>query len=148
MGCVIHVMGDLVDVDTLIENSPVEPCAVFRKGQPRSLRPNSRLCSTSGVNFVVSNADFDDFDQQKHDATVFVTRHATALAKLLATPGIDHASIDFGISMRDVIAQSDGFEPALIRAIAPIGLQLVLSQYPVARRQKRIKQYRRSLRNP
>jgi hypothetical protein len=65
----------------------------------------------------------------------------------MTTPGIDHASIDFGISMRDVIFQSDGFEPKLIQAIAPLGLQIVLSQYPVAPPQKRIKQYRRSLRN-
>ncbi len=65
MGCVIHVGGDSVNVDTLIENSPVQPCSVFRKGQPRSSRPNSRLCKTSGINLVVSEADFDAFDQQK-----------------------------------------------------------------------------------
>ncbi len=49
--------------------------------------------------------------------------------------------------MRDVAVQSDGFEPKLVQAIAPLGLQIVLSQYPIAHPQKRIKRHRHSLRN-
>jgi hypothetical protein len=62
MGCVIHIMGDSVNVDAHIENSPVPPCSVFRKGQPRSSRPNSQRCKISGINVLVSDADFDAFE--------------------------------------------------------------------------------------
>jgi hypothetical protein len=48
--------------------------------------------------------------------------------------------------MRNVVAQSDGFETELIHLLAPLRLDLVLSQYPVGRRMKRARQFRRALR--
>ncbi|GAB2803595.1 hypothetical protein GCM10027276_00020 [Comamonas piscis] len=61
-------------------------------------------------------------------------------------PGIELASIDFGISMRNVIVQSDSFEPQLLAVLADLNLRLVLSQYPMAGKAKKLKQYRRALR--
>ena len=66
---------------------------------------------------------------------------------MLTLPDIEHASLDFGIEMRNVIFQSDAFEPSLIAQLASLNLALVLSQYPPAKRSKRIKQYRRALRS-
>jgi len=95
---------------------------------------------------VVSDAEFDDFETQKSEAAAFLSAHNAALTKIRQLPGLQQASIDFGIEMRNVVVQSDCFEHELIDCIAPLRLQIVLSQYPVAKKMKRIKQYRRALR--
>ena len=146
MSCVMHFTGDTVNVDDLVALCPVEPAVIFRKGERTSDRPNARLCVTSGISFCISEADFEDFETQKADAVAFLAQHRAALAKLRELPGLQHASIDFGIAMRNVVAQSDGFEPELIQLLAPLRLELVLSQYPVGRRMKRVRQFRRALR--
>lgn len=147
MSCVLHIDGESINVDGLIRLSPVEPAAVFRKGHPRSSRPNSQICRTSGVALVVSDADFDDFSAQKREAEIFLRAHRDSLSKMLTLPNIEYAALDFGIEMRNVIFQSDAFEPSLIALLASLNLVLVLSQYPPAKRAKRIKQYRRALRS-
>ena len=146
MSCVMHFTGDTVNVEDLVALCPVEPTVAFRKGEPRSSRPNARLCATSGISFCVSDAEFEDFEAQKVDAVAFLAKHGTALAKLRDVPGLQHASIDFGIAMRNVVAQSDGFEAELIQLLAPLRVELVLSQYPVGKKMKRVKQFRRALR--
>lgn len=146
MCCVLHFTGDHVDIDALVGISPVEPATVFRRGEPRSSRPNSRLCVTSGLNLLVSDADFEDFEQQQQDAIDFLTAHQLDIKKMRRLDGVTNASLDFGIAMRNVIAQSDQFEPELISQMAPLGLALVLGQYPVGRKNSKVKQYRRALR--
>ena len=146
MGCVLHFTGDHVDIDALADISPVQPATVFRRGEPRSSRPNSRVCVTSGLNFLVSSADCEDFEQQQDDAIEFLTVHQLDLPKMRQFEGVTSASLDFGIAMRNVISQSDQFQPELITLMAPLGLALVLSQYPVGRKNSKVKQYRRALR--
>ena len=146
MPCVMSFTGDRVDVDALAAMCPVQTQVIFRKGEARSNRPSARLSVTSGVSFVVSEADFGDFTTQKEDVIAFLSRHTEALAKMRELPGVEHAVIDFAIDMRNVIYQFDRFEAKLIAAIAPLRLDLELSQYPAATKSKRLKQYRRALR--
>ena len=98
------------------------------------------------MNILISDADFEDFEQQQQDAIDFLTAHQLDLKKMRQFEGVTSASLDFGIAMRNVISQSDQFEPELISLMAPLGLALVLSQYPVGRKNSRVKQYRRALR--
>ena len=146
MSCVLHFYGDHADVDELVRLCPVDPVAVFRKGQPRTTRPSAYQARTSGVNIVASDADFDFLAVQQSEALPFLTLHQTKLQAMREVAGVEAASIDFGISMRNVIVQSDSFEPHLLARIASLGMSLVLSQYPPAGRAKKIKQYRRALR--
>jgi hypothetical protein len=146
MGCVLHFTGDLLDVDALAATSPTEPCTVWKKGEPRSKRPNAKLCLSSGVSIVVSDAEFENFEDQQQDAIDYFAVHHKVLAEMRGTPGITHASLDFGIAMRNVIVQSDAFSAELIATIGSLRLALMLSQYPVGQKFKRIKQHRRSLR--
>lgn len=146
MACVLHFVGDSADVAELERLSPVEPCNVFRMGQPKSGRPNSRLARTSGVSLVVSDADFDELEEQQVEALAFLNQHQSALRAMRAVRGVESASIDFGISMRNVIVQSDSFDPEVLAAIGGLRLCLVLSQYPTQGHDKKIKQYRRALR--
>ena len=147
MPCVLHFLGDALKSSELARLAPVEPCAVFRKGEPRSQRPAARLCKTSGVSLVVSEADFDQLDQQQNEAVEFLSLHREALARMRAFPGVEEACLDFGTEMRNVIVQSDSFQPVLLGQLAQLQTQLVLSQYPTTGKAKRIKQYRRVLRS-
>ena len=94
---------------------------------------------------MVSDAEFEEFEKQKADALSFLVFHRKALSRMREVPGVEHASIDFGIAMRNVIAQFDSFEPELLNAIVPLRLTITLSQYPVSAF-KRLRQYRRVLR--
>ena len=147
MSCVLHFVGNAADVAELERLCPINPCNVFRKGQPRSSRPNARLAATSGVSFEASSADFDNLEQQQAEALAFLKLHHANLQAMRAVPGVEAASIDFGIAMRNVFVQSDCFHPDLIVEVARLKMQLVLSQYPPQGRAKRAKQYRRALRS-
>ncbi len=147
MSCVLHFLGDSADVDELRRLCPVEPCAFFRKGQPRSNRPNARLSRTSGLSLVISDADFDAIEQQQAGALSFLRQNQAQLKAMRAVSGVEVASIDFGIAMRNVFVQSDSFEPDLLLEVANLRARLVLSQYPPTGRSKRVKQNRRALRS-
>ncbi len=147
MPCVLHFLGDALESSELARLAPVEPCAVFRKGEARSQRPAARPCKTSGVSLVVSEADFDQLGQQQNEAVEFLSRHREALARMRAFPGVEEACLDFGTEMRNVIVQSDSFQPVLLGQLAQLQTQLVLSHYATAGKAKRIKQYRRVLRS-
>ena len=146
MGCVLHFVGDDFDAHKLAESCPVEPCTVWRKGEPRSLSPNARICTSSGLSFVISDAEFECFEEQQSDAIQFLKVHQTEIRHMASHPGVLSSVIDFGVAMRDVIAQTDEFRADLITCVGELGLKLAISQYPVTQKFKRIKQYRRAFR--
>lgn len=147
MGCVLHFFGDAADVEELQRLCPTVPCNVFRKGHPKSARPAARVARTSGISVVASEAEFEELEQQQADALAFLRRHQAELQAMRSVQGVETASIDFGIYMRNVFVQGDSFEPDLLAAIASLEMRLVLSQYPPQGRAKRVKQYRRTLRS-
>jgi hypothetical protein len=124
MGCLIHFVGREADVDQLVALSPVAPCTIWRRGEPRSSRPNSKKSLTSGVNLEVSEADFEELEQQQAEAIRFLRAHASALRNMREVAGVERASLDFGIAMRNVVVQSDRFPAELIAALATIGCEL------------------------
>ena len=147
MSCVLHFFGDAADVAELQRLCPTEPCNVFRKGEPMSNRPNARMARTSGISIVASEAEFDQLELQQAQALAFMRRHHANLQAMRSVQGVELASIDFGITMRNVFVQGDSFEPDLVAEIASLKMRLVLSQYPPQGRAKRVKQYRRALRS-
>jgi hypothetical protein len=147
MSCVLHFLGDAADVAELERLCPTEPCNAFRKGEPKSNRPNARVARTSGVSVVASEAEFEQLELQQVEALAFMKRHHTALQAMRSAQGVETASIDFAITMRNVFVQGDSFEPDLLVEIASLRMRLVLSQYPPQGRAKRVKQNRRALRS-
>lgn len=146
MPCVIRFYGDAADVDELQRLCPSDPCAVFRKGEARSNRPGARVSETSGINLTASDADFECLEQQQMEAVAYLRQHHVALAAMRTAVGVEFATIDFGISMRNVAVQCDVFETELLAEIANLKLGLELTQYPPEGRAKKIKQYRRAIR--
>lgn len=146
MGCILHFVGREADVESLVALSPVEPCNVWRRGVPRSSRPNSRPAVTSGLTLVVSDAEFEDLEQQA-DAIQFLRAHSSILKNMSEVAGVEHATVDFGIAMRDVVVQSDHFPADLIAALAVAGCGMELTQFPTGRKAKNLKRYRKALRS-
>ena len=145
MSCVIHFVGDDARIEELATLVPVADFEVFRKGEARSNRPSAIKHRTSGIRFRASDADFDDLELQQAQTLAFLQSHSQALAAMRQVTGVERAGADFGISMLNVIVQSDTFRVGLLLQLARLGLTLTLSQYPTEGRNKKLKQYRREL---
>jgi len=101
---------------------------VWTKGEARAV--GGTVHSTSGVSFVASEADFDEFDAQVVEASQFVVENLADISRLAAFPGVEYALLDFGVSMyEDSFTISCHLPPALVRIAASAGLGLAVSYY-------------------
>jgi len=153
MSAYLRIYGTEFDPDRFCSESGLTPFYLYRRGEPvPSLPPNLRPSGLnlfrrgeppvpiiperreherSGINVVVSKADYHEFSRQVDEATAFLEAHKEVLLRLRCFPGIEVMSLDFGITRRDVIVQSDLLPPPLIRLAGELGLGIELSQYPV-----------------
>jgi hypothetical protein len=126
MSCILRVAGKDLNLKDLLKIN-LKPDSTYEKGSPR--RKGSKS-SSSGARYVVSEADFDQFEQQKLDAIKFLKRNKDRIQEIMDLNGIDGADLDFGIHRRDVPVQCDNFPSDLIKLAGNLGLGLELSQYP------------------
>ncbi|MBX3741259.1 MAG: hypothetical protein KF712_09735 [Akkermansiaceae bacterium] len=109
----------------------LEPDRIWQKGEPRvKSKPDGRLNESSGVNFVVSDADFRDFDVQLRDAIGFINGNRRCLELIREFPSVDWFALDFGIELRDAAIHSDILTPEFLLAAASIGISVEFSHYP------------------
>ncbi len=146
MGCILFFIGPDADVAQLLALSPVEPISAWRRGEPLSSRPNSRLAATSGINLQISDAEFEELEEQQADAIQFLNDHCPALQAMRKVEGVESACVDFGIAMRSVIVQSDTFPAELIAALAKVGCSLDLTQFPTGPKARNLRRYRKAFR--
>ena len=89
-----------------------------------------------GINLKVSARGFEDFRGQLRDAVRFLRRHRDAIRRVLGTPGVRSAVLDFGVE--DLIDGGRGpaaamcftFPKNLTALAGEAGLSLELSIYP------------------
>lgn len=101
MSCIFRISGELLDIDSLLEQCSVPVYRRWRKGEPRA--PKGKFHSDSGANFIASDADFIEFDNQVFDATAFLEVHASAIAEIIAFPGLQNASLDLAAATKEVM---------------------------------------------
>jgi len=131
MSCILRVSGELLDTRALLGGVHIEPDRVWQKGEPRvKSRPDGRLNGTSGVTFIVSDADFRNFDSQLLDAVGFIDHNRRCLEFIRDFPSVDWFALDFGIELRDAAIHSDILTPQFLLAAASIGVSVELSHYP------------------
>jgi len=134
--CVLRASGVEFDPYAFLKRSTLEPCHIFRRGEPRPPRSQRGGAShtTSGVNFVVSNASRSDLPAQVADAERFLGAHRAELERLSQAPGVTNLTLDFPIRLRidgtSVFAQYDLFPASLVRLAGALGIALELSTYP------------------
>lgn len=132
MSCILRVAGKDLNLKALLGINIV-PDSTWEKGEPRSpSKPDGKKNSDSGANYVVSEADFDEFELQKNDAITFLMDNKNQIQEIMKLPGNDGAVLDFAINRRDVFVQYDNFPPKLIRLAGNLNLGIELSQYPIS----------------
>ena len=132
MSTVLRAYGDDFDVDAFRAGCTLPVCAVKRRGQPvfPASQPDGRRHERSGVHVSVSDAEFDNLQQQVIDATEFLRVETEQILRLREFPGVDRVTLDFGIEPRDVAVQCDYLSPELVRLAGSLGLGIEISQYP------------------
>jgi hypothetical protein len=128
MSCILRISGELLDVEVLLAGTSLAAYRVWMKGQSRALA--GKPYSDSGAYFLVSDADFDDFDRQVVEATAYLEQHALVVAKMVDHPGVENAVLDFAVSLyEDHVAQFSFLPPKLVRLAGSAGLGLEVSHY-------------------
>ena len=128
MSCILRISGETLDIDALLARHHLLPDRTWKKGDARSLK--GKVHSDSGANFVASEADLDEFARQLDEATAYLEAHAKTIAEIVATPGVQFAVLDFGVSLREgYVAQFCYFPPQFIQLAANARVGLEVSQY-------------------
>lgn len=131
MSCVLRVHGKHFDVDRYLRSDgALQPIAIHRKGHPFAGRPGARKLTSSALTFGVSKRGFSDFEGQVRDAIRFLTKHERAIRKLRRCPGVEVASVDFGVVGDRREPYDQYFCPeALVRIAGRLSLNVVVSDY-------------------
>jgi len=119
--------GDAFAVDEFLLAHTVAPKDVWHRGEPRRY---GKLRTWSGFTLVASEAEFTDLDRQVQDVIGFIQKHAAWLEALVAYPGAEFTSFDFGVEiLSGTPIPSVYFPPDLVKAAGHIGLGLQASIY-------------------
>lgn len=132
MSCILRFWGKEFDPKEAIQSVPIVADKIWIIGE--RLFPESqtmlKLHNSSGVNFLVSNADFSEIQTQIESAVNFLSMHHSWLERLSSSPGLEGAVIDFGAEITNPFSQSYSFPPALLLALGKSNITLGLSVYP------------------
>jgi len=137
MAVMLRAGGKNFDVDAFLKECPWEPARVWHRGKPAFPRsqPKGRKNKDSGFNVTVSDAGFDEINQQIKDATAFLEdeENMVVIKALRAYPGVEGANLDFGVELPDpkeCPIQYYVFPPKLARLAGKLSLHLEFSLYP------------------
>lgn len=130
MSCVLRVQGDFFDIDALLSNVELIPVAIWKKGQKRFSK--GQLHINSGANFVVSDADIEDFPAQIAEAESYLAKNYDEIMKLTSAAGVSDAVLDFAVATRPgFVTQTSNFTVAFLGHMAKLKLALAVSHYPI-----------------
>jgi hypothetical protein len=132
MSCVLRVRGADFAVDEFLAGSVLKPIAIFRRGEPRlpGWQPGGPKLNASGFHVVASEAGFFNLQIQITDAVHFLELNQGELDRVVAFPGVEKVSLDFGIEERNVAVQSEHFPPNLLSILGSLGIWLEFTLYP------------------
>lgn len=138
MACILRASGRKFQAEEFCVKSPLMPCRIFRKGEPRfpKSQPQGPQITAGGLNIVVSAADFHQLARQVKEAIAFLRKHSTEIKRLVRYPGVESVGLDFGITWKDVIVQGDYLPAELIRLAGALGLDIEISHYPVSEKKR------------
>lgn len=133
MSCILRAGGKNFDVETFMGQCHLQLDSFWKKGERRFPKSTSnvKLNESSGVRFVVSEADFSELPQQIEDAIEFFIQHKADIEKLTAFPGIEGAVVDFGAEIHPPGWSSFTFPPKFMLLAGAANVSLCVSIYPV-----------------
>ena len=131
MSCVLRIGGSDFDLDAFFQSSSLIPCAVFRKGKPRSSDPklSRKVHETSGANIDVSSKEFDDLAGQITDAIHFLKKNQSEIERLRQFAGVEGVTLDFALERDDGFVRSYELPAELLRLAGRLDISIELSVY-------------------
>ena len=125
MSCVFRIGGDELELGSLLNLLP-EPVKTFQKGEMQG----RRVIQKNGANYLVSEAEFDKFNEQKSDAISYLRKNSARLKMVMSLPSLESACLDFGVEEKDTFTQSSYLEPELLKLAGGLGVGIEISIYP------------------
>jgi hypothetical protein len=127
MSAVLRASGVAFDPEEYVKTSALPVERVWRRGESRR---RGLANHSSGLTVVISNADMTDLRQQVDDAVLFLRAHRQEVARLVACPGVEQVTLDFGVSWKDgVVSQTDSLSAELVGLSGALGLSIDVSHY-------------------
>jgi hypothetical protein len=130
MSCILRISGETLDVDNLLYLHPLLHYSVWKKGESR-IYQKGKCCLDSGVQFLVSDADFDKFKVQEQDAIEYLEANLSIIKKIVNFYGVQYSVLDFGVAITDKhFSVSSYLSARLIQLAAKCNLSIEVSCYP------------------
>ena len=132
MSAILRASGSEFDVDSFVKESSLTINTIYRVGDPvrPTVDPEGRKLGSSGLSVVVSEIDFDDYEQQLEEAFFFMRDNLEELIRLSGFPGLQSLSIDFGANIYPPGWCTFRFPNPLLRMAGQAKVDLELSVYP------------------
>jgi hypothetical protein len=132
MSCHLALWGTDFNVDAFLEKSGFAADSIGRRGEPvYKSKPDGRKLEGSSCSATVSNAEFNDFNEQVGDAIAYLKLHGEALKHIPTAEGLEDAFLDFGVSFNppNGFYQSQRLPAELVKLAAEINIGITISMY-------------------
>jgi hypothetical protein len=131
MPCILTITGENFDVDDFISKSNIVPYRKFYKGDPKyKTKPDGAKIERTGCSIDISKVEFENFNQQINDATVYLNQNKQKLQLINITEGIEYAVLDFGITHDpNNFVQSHYLSNEFLKLVSELGIGIELSVY-------------------
>jgi hypothetical protein len=114
------------DIDAVLKWFPLEPLAVFRRGESRPT--TKRVREKSSFNVLVSDHDGERMSDQVAEAEVFLHRHRGTLLRLRESEAT--LCLDFGTDFSDeAMSRTHKLPVTLLRACSELEISIDVSVY-------------------
>jgi hypothetical protein len=133
MSCNLKFWGTDFNVDAFIEKSGLLVYTINRLGEPVfKSKPDGRKHDGSGCAAAVSDAKFNDFNEQANDAIGYLEHNGETLKHISTAEGLEYATLHFGASFNpgNGFYQSHRLPPELVKLAAEFGIAITISMYP------------------
>lgn len=98
MPCNLYICGKDLDIQRFAQATSIQPDSISFTGEPRrTLRPEGEKFPYNIAMYYVSEADFEDHNQQIQDALDFFRKHGQAFADHLPHENPEFVYLDFGM---------------------------------------------------
>lgn len=136
MSCYLSLIGESFDIDDFTSKVNLQFDGKSYKGEPqfRASNPEGPKIRFSSLSVCVSNADFDNFQQQLEDVKAYLIENLEELKLIKQTETIQYAIFGFGVDYDLKAFSKDYYIPADIVALAAeAGIGFEVSVYNPAR---------------
>lgn len=130
MACYLRAWGTAFDAKAFVDGSSLAWDPVWLRGQRRRVAPPGRpeRHEDSGVTTLAGPGD--QWPAQVAGVIAFLRANEAEVARLIASPGVEDAVLDFGVHWHDdLAAMFFRFPQELLKLAGAAGLELELSVY-------------------